>query len=349
MEHKNSQSASYAAAGVDITAGYKAVELMKKHVARTRNEGCLDDVGGFGGCFGLPIAGMEEPVLVSGTDGVGTKLRIAQLLDKHDTIGIDCVAMCVNDVICCGARPLFFLDYIACGKNIPEKIAQIVAGVAEGCVQSGSALIGGETAEHPGMMPVDDYDLAGFSVGIVDKKKIIDNSRMKVGDKVIALASTGVHSNGFSLVRKVFDVEHNPDLKNPCEALGGKSVLETLLTPTKIYVKSILALLEQVDVKGISHITGGGFYENIPRSIPQGLCAKIDRSAVRVLPIFDLIAKTGNIPERDMFNTFNMGVGMSVVVPADQVDTALEILNGHGETAYVIGEIVENEEKVILA
>ena len=348
MEHKNSQSASYAAAGVDITAGYRAVELMKKHVARTRNEGCLDDVGGFGGCFGLPVAGMEEPVLVSGTDGVGTKLRIAQLLDKHDTIGIDCVAMCVNDVICCGAKPLFFLDYIACGKNVPERIAEIVGGVAEGCVQSGSALIGGETAEHPGMMPVDDYDLAGFSVGIVDKKKIIDNSRMKVGDKVIALASTGVHSNGFSLVRKVFDVEHNPDLKNPCEALGGKSVLETLLTPTKIYVKSILALLEQVDVKGISHITGGGFYENIPRSIPEGLCAKIDRSAVRVLPIFDLIAKTGNIPERDMFNTFNMGVGMSVVVPADQVDTALEILNGHGETAYVIGSIVENEEKVIL-
>ena len=348
MEHNNSQSASYAAAGVDITAGYKAVELMKKHVARTRNEGCLDDVGGFGGCFGLPVAGMEEPVLVSGTDGVGTKLRIAQLLDKHDTIGIDCVAMCVNDVICCGARPLFFLDYIACGKNVPERIAEIVGGVAEGCVQSGSALIGGETAEHPGMMPVDDYDLAGFSVGIVDKKKIIDNSRMKVGDKVIALASTGVHSNGFSLVRKVFDVEHNPDLKNPCEALGGKSVLETLLTPTKIYVKSILALLEQVDVKGISHITGGGFYENIPRSIPEGLCAKIDRSAVRVLPIFDLIAKTGNIPERDMFNTFNMGVGMSVVVPADQVETALEILKGHGETAYVIGSIVENEEKVIL-
>ncbi len=348
MEHKNSQSASYAAAGVDITAGYKAVELMKKHVARTRNEGCLDDVGGFGGCFGLPVAGMEEPVLVSGTDGVGTKLRIAQLLDKHDTIGIDCVAMCVNDVICCGAKPLFFLDYIACGKNVPERIAEIVGGVAEGCVQSGSALIGGETAEHPGMMPVDDYDLAGFSVGIVDKKKIIDNSRMKAGDVVIALASTGVHSNGFSLVRKVFDVEHNPELQKPCEVLGGKSVLETLLTPTKIYVKSILALLEQVDVKGISHITGGGFYENIPRSIPEGLCAKIDRSAVRVLPIFDLIAKTGNIPERDMFNTFNMGVGMSVVVPAEQVETALEILNGHGETAYVIGSIVENEEKVIL-
>ena len=348
MDHKNSQSASYAAAGVDITAGYKAVELMKKHVARTRNEGCLDDVGGFGGCFGLPVAGMEEPVLVSGTDGVGTKLRIAQLLDKHDTIGIDCVAMCVNDVICCGARPLFFLDYIACGKNVPERIAEIVGGVAEGCVQSGSALIGGETAEHPGMMPVDDYDLAGFSVGIVDKKKIIDNTRMRAGDVVIALASTGVHSNGFSLVRKVFDVEHNPDLKNPCEALGGKSILETLLTPTKIYVKSILALLEKVDVKGISHITGGGFYENIPRSIPDGLCAKIRKSDVQVLPIFKLIAETGNIPERDMFNTFNMGVGMSVVVPAEQVDTALEILTAHGETAYVIGRIVENEEKVIL-
>ena len=348
MDHKNSQSASYAAAGVDITAGYKAVELMKKHVARTRNEGCLDDVGGFGGCFGLPIAGMEEPVLVSGTDGVGTKLKIAMLLDKHDTIGIDCVAMCVNDVICCGAKPLFFLDYIACGKNVPERIAEIVSGVAEGCVQSGSALIGGETAEHPGMMPVDDYDLAGFSVGIVDKKKIIDNTRMRPGDVVIALASSGVHSNGFSLVRKVFDVENNPNLKEPCEALGGKSILETLLTPTRIYVRSILALLEKVDVKGISHITGGGFYENIPRSIPDGLCAKIKKSDVRVLPIFDLIAKTGNIPQRDMFNTFNMGVGMSVVVPAAQADLALEILAAHGETAYVIGEIVENEEKVIL-
>ena len=348
MDHKNSQSASYAAAGVDITAGYKAVELMKKHIARTKNEGCLDDVGGFGGCFGLPIAGMEEPVLVSGTDGVGTKLRIAQLLDKHDTIGIDCVAMCVNDVICCGAKPLFFLDYIACGKNVPERIAEIVGGVAEGCVQAGSALIGGETAEHPGMMPVDDYDLAGFSVGIVDKKKIIDNSRMRPGDVVIALASTGVHSNGFSLVRKVFDVEHNESLKEPNEALGGKSILETLLTPTKIYVKSILALLAKVDVKGISHITGGGFYENIPRSIPDGLCAKIKKADVRILPIFHLIAEAGKIPERDMFNTFNMGVGMSVVVPANQVDTALEILNDCGETAYVIGEIVENEEKVIL-
>ena len=348
MDHKNSQSASYAAAGVDITAGYRAVELMKKHIARTKNEGCLDDVGGFGGCFGLPIAGMEEPVLVSGTDGVGTKLKIAMLMNKHDTIGIDCVAMCVNDVICCGARPLFFLDYIACGKNIPEKIAEIVGGVAEGCVQSGSALIGGETAEHPGMMPEDDYDLAGFSVGIVDKKKIIDNSRMTEGDVVIALASSGVHSNGFSLVRKVFDVEHNPDLMKPNDFLGGKSIAETLLTPTRIYVKSILALLEQVDVKGISHITGGGFYENIPRSIPDGLCAKIDKSAIKILPIFRLIAETGSIPERDMFNTFNMGVGMSVIVPADQADKALEILTAKGEDAYVIGSIVKNEEKVIL-
>ena len=350
MDHKNSQSASYAAAGVDIVAGYRSVELMKKHIARTKNEGCLDDVGGFGGCFGLNLQGYEEPVLVSGTDGVGTKLKMAMLLDKHDTIGIDAVAMCVNDVICCGAKPLFFLDYIACGKNYPEKIASIVSGVCEGCVQSGCALIGGETAEHPGMMAVDDYDLAGFTVGIVDKKKIIDNTRMVPGDVVIALASSGIHSNGFSLIRKVFDIDkNNPALYEPCEALGGATIAETLLTPTKIYVKSVLALLEKVDVKGISHITGGGFYENIPRSIPDGLCAEIDKSAVRVLPIFDLIAKTGNIPERDMFNTYNMGVGMSVVVPAEQVDEALSILTAHGETAYVIGRIVENEEKVILA
>ncbi len=349
MDHKNSSSASYAAAGVDIVAGYQAVELMKKHIARTRNEGCLDDVGGFGGCFGLPIAGMEEPVLVSGTDGCGTKVKLAILMDKHDTIGIDAVAMCVNDIICCGAKPLFFLDYIACGKNYPEKIATIVSGVAEGCVQSGAALIGGETAEHPGMMPVEDYDLAGFAVGIVDKKKILDNKRMAEGDVVIALASTGIHSNGFSLCRKVFDIDHNPDsLYVPCDALGGRTIAETLLTPTKIYVKSILALLEQVDVKGISHITGGGFYENIPRAIPDGLCASINKSAVKVLPIFDLIAKTGNIPERDMFNTYNMGVGMSVVVPAAQADTALEILTAHGEDAYVIGKIVAGEEKVIL-
>ena len=346
---KNSRSESYAAAGVDITAGYKAVELMKKHIARTKNEGCLDDVGGFGGCFGLPIAGMEEPVLVSGTDGCGTKVKMAILMDKHDTIGIDAVAMCVNDIICCGAKPLFFLDYIACGKNIPEKIAAIVGGVAEGCVQSGAALIGGETAEHPGMMPVEDYDLAGFAVGIVDKKKILDNTRMAEGDVVIALASTGVHSNGFSLCRKVFEIDKNPDsLYVPNEKLGGKSIAETLLTPTKIYVKSILALLEQVDVKGISHITGGGFYENIPRSIPDGLGAKIDKSAVKVLPIFELIAEAGGVPERDMFNTYNMGVGMSVVVPAAEVDKALEILAANGETAYVIGEIIKSEDKIIL-
>ena len=349
MDHKNSQSASYAAAGVDITAGYKAVELMKKHIARTKNEGCLDDVGGFGGCFGLPIAGMEEPVLVSGTDGCGTKVKLAILMDKHDTIGIDAVAMCVNDIICCGAKPLFFLDYIACGKNVPEKIAQIVGGVAEGCVQSGAALIGGETAEHPGLMPQEDYDLAGFAVGIVDKKKILDNTRMKAGDVVIGLASTGIHSNGFSLCRKVFDIDNNPDsLYVPNEELGGKSIAETLLTPTKIYVKSVLALLEKVDVKGISHITGGGFYENIPRSIPKGLCAEIDKASIRVLPIFDLLAKTGNIPERDMYNTYNMGVGMSIVVPAEQVDEALEILTAGGETAYVIGKIIESDEQVIL-
>ena len=346
---KNSRSESYAAAGVDITAGYKAVELMKKHIARTKNDGCLDDVGGFGGCFGLPVQGMEEPVLVSGTDGCGTKVKMAILMDKHDTIGIDAVAMCVNDIICCGARPLFFLDYIACGKNIPEKIASIVGGVAEGCVQSGAALIGGETAEHPGMMPVEDYDLAGFAVGIVDKKKILDNTRMAEGDVVIALASTGVHSNGFSLCRKVFDIDKNPDsLYTPNAALGGKSIAETLLTPTRIYVKSILALLEKVDVKGISHITGGGFYENIPRSIPKGLSAKIDKSAVKVLPIFELIAKTGNVPERDMYNTYNMGVGMSVVVPKAEVEQALEILRQHGEDAYVIGEIIKGDEGVVL-
>ncbi len=344
--HNNSKSESYAAAGVDITAGYKAVELMKKHIARTKNEGCLDDVGGFGGCFGLPT-GMEEPVLVSGTDGCGTKVKLAILLDKHDTIGIDAVAMCVNDIICVGAKPLFFLDYIACGKNIPEKIASIVSGVAEGCVQSGAALIGGETAEHPGMMPIDDYDLAGFSVGIVDKKKIIDNTSMEEGDVVIALPSSGVHSNGFSLVRKVFDVE-NADLTSPVEALGGKSLGETLLTPTKIYVKPVLALLEQVKVRAISHITGGGFYENIPRSIPDGYCAKIDKSAVKILPIFDLIAKTGNISERDMFNTFNMGVGMSIVVAKEDAEKALEILKAQGEEPYVIGEIIKGDEKVIL-
>ena len=349
MDHKNSHSASYAAAGVDITAGYRAVELMKKHVARTKNEGCLDDVGGFGGCFGLPVAGMEEPVLVSGTDGCGTKVKLAILMDKHDTIGIDAVAMCVNDIICVGAKPLFFLDYIACGKNVPEKIAAIVGGVAEGCVQSGAALIGGETAEHPGLMPVEDYDLAGFAVGIVDKKKILDKTKMAEGDVVIALPSTGIHSNGFSLCRKVFDIDNNPPaLYVAREELGGKSVAEALLTPTRIYVKPVLALLEKVNVKGISHITGGGFYENIPRSIPAGLTAKIDKSAVRVLPIFDLIAKEGNIPERDMFNTYNMGVGMSIVVPAAEVDTAIEVLAANGQEAYVMGEIVKGDEGVVL-
>ena len=342
-------SESYRSAGVDITAGYKSVELMKSHIARTNVPGVVSGIGGFGGLFAPDLTGMKEPVLVSGTDGCGTKVKMAILMDKHDTIGIDAVAMCVNDIICCGAKPLFFLDYIACGKNVPEKIASIVSGVAEGCVQSGCALIGGETAEHPGMMPVDDYDLAGFAVGVVDKEKIIDNGRMQAGDVVIALASSGIHSNGFSLCRKVFDIDNNnPTLYEPCDDLGGKTIAETLLTPTRIYVKSILALMEQVDVKGVSHITGGGFYENIPRSIPDGLGAKIDKQAVRVLPIFDLIAKTGSIPERDMFNTFNMGVGMSVVVPAGQVELALEILKAHGEDAYVIGEIVESEDKVIL-
>ena len=343
----SSHADAYAAAGVDITAGYKAVELMKSHIARTMTAGVASDIGGFGGLFALDAAAMAEPILVSGTDGVGTKLRIAQLLDKHDTIGIDCVAMCVNDIICCGAKPLFFLDYIACGKNYPEKIAAIVGGVAEGCVQAGCALIGGETAEHPGMMAEDDYDLAGFSVGVVDKKKIIDNSAMAAGDVVIALPSSGVHSNGFSLVRRVFNVEH-ADLHAPVEALGGRSLGETLLAPTKIYVKPILALLAQVAVRGISHITGGGFYENIPRSIPDGLCARIDRAAVRVPPIFGLIAQTGSVDERDMFNTFNMGVGMSVVAPRAEADKALAILRAQGEDAYLLGEIVSGQEKVVL-
>jgi len=345
---KNSRSESYAAAGVDITAGYKAVELMKAHIARTKNEGCLDDVGGFGGCFGLPV-GLEEPVLVSGTDGCGTKVKMAILMDKHDTIGIDAVAMCVNDIICCGAKPLFFLDYIACGKNIPEKIAAIVSGVAEGCVQSGAALIGGETAEHPGLMPVDDYDLAGFAVGIVDKKKILDNTKTAEGDVVIALASSGIHSNGFSLIRRVFDIDNNPaSLYTPCDELGGASIAETLLTPTKIYVKSVLALLENVKVKGISHITGGGFYENIPRALPKGYSAKINKAAVKVLPIFELIAKVGNIPERDMFNTFNMGVGMCIVVAKEDTDKALDILRSMGEDAYIVGEVIKSDEGVVL-
>lgn len=342
-----SRSESYAAAGVDITAGYRAVELMKSHIARTMTSGVCSDVGGFGGLFELDTTGIEKPVLVSGTDGVGTKLKLAFLMDKHDTVGIDCVAMCVNDIICCGAKPLFFLDYIACGKNIPERIASIVSGVAEGCVQSGAALIGGETAEMPGFYPVDEYDLAGFSVGVVDKSKILDPSTMKAGDVVIALPSSGVHSNGFSLVRKVFDVE-NSDIKSPREELGGKSIGETLLAPTKIYVKPVLALLEQVKVKGISHITGGGFYENIPRSIPDGLGAVIERKAVRVLPIFDLIAKEGNISERDMFNTFNMGVGMSIVVAREDAEKAVEILKANGEDAYVIGKMENSEDKITI-
>ena len=345
--HSQSKSESYAAAGVDITAGYRAVELMKQHIARTMTSGVCSDVGGFGGLFELDITGMTRPVLVSGTDGVGTKLKLAFLMDKHDTVGIDCVAMCVNDIICVGAKPLFFLDYIACGKNVPERIAEIVKGVSEGCVQSGAALIGGETAEMPGFYPVDEYDLAGYSTGVVDKSKIIDNKTMQAGDVIIALPSSGVHSNGFSLVRKVFDVE-NRDIKSPVAELGGKSIGETLLTPTKIYVKPVLALLEQVKVKGISHITGGGFYENIPRSIPEGLGAVIDRKAVRVLPIFELIAKEGNIPERDMFNTFNMGVGMSIVVAKEDADKALAILKEQGEDPYVIGEIVASDEKIVI-
>ena len=344
-----SKSESYAKAGVDITAGYEGVKLMKPFVARTMIPGVCSDVGGFGGLFAPDITGMEEPVLVSGTDGCGTKVKLAILMDKHDTIGIDAVAMCVNDIICCGAKPLFFLDYVAIGKNIPEKVASIVSGVAEGCVQSGCALIGGETAEHPGLMPAEDYDLAGFAVGIVDKKKILDNKNMKAGDVVIALASTGIHSNGFSLCRKVFDIDHNPPaLYAAREELGGKSVAEALLVPTRIYVKAVLALIEQCDVKGISHITGGGFYENIPRSIPDGLCAKIDKSKVRVLPIFQLLQKEGDIPERDMYNTYNMGVGMTVVVPADQAEKAIEVLKAHGEEAYVIGEIVTGDEKIDL-
>ena len=345
--HSTSKSDSYAAAGVDITAGYRAVELMKQHIARTMTSGVVSDIGGFGGLFALDLTGMKNPILVSGTDGVGTKLKMAFLLDKHDTVGIDCVAMCVNDVICCGAKPLFFLDYIACGKNVPEKIASIVGGVAEGCVQSGAALVGGETAEMPGFYPVDEYDLAGFAVGIVDREKVLDNKSITEGDVLIAIPSSGVHSNGFSLVRRVFDVE-KCDLRTPVAELGGKSIGETLLTPTKIYVKPILALLEKVRAKGISHITGGGFYENIPRSLPKGLSAKIKKSDVRVLPIFDLIQKTGNIPERDMYNTFNMGVGMCVTVAKEDAELALATLRENGEDAYILGEVCQGDEGVIL-
>ena len=344
---KDSYSEAYAAAGVDITAGYRSVELMKKHIARTKIPGADTDVGGFGGLFVPDLAGMKEPVLVSGTDGVGTKLKIAFLLNRHDTVGIDCVAMCVNDIICCGARPLFFLDYIACGKNVPEVIEQIVKGVCEGCVQAGCALIGGETAEHPGMMPAEEYDLAGYCTGIVDREKVIDNKTMQPGDVVLALPSSGVHSNGFSLVRRVFDVE-NADLNSPVEALGGRSLGETLLEPTVIYVKPVLALLGEVTVRGISHITGGGFYENIPRCIPDGLCARIEKSRVKVLPIFRLIAEKGGVSERDMFNTYNMGVGMSVVVPAAEADRAVAVLRENGVDAYPIGEIVAGDSKIEL-
>ncbi len=340
-----SKSDSYAAAGVDITAGYRAVELMKKHIARTMINNKSDDIGGFGGLFELDMTGLTNPVLVSGTDGVGTKLKLAFLMDKHDTVGIDCVAMCVNDVLCCGAKPLFFLDYIACGKNYPERIAEIVSGIAEGCVQAGCELIGGETAEMPGFYPVDEYDLAGFTVGVVDKSKVLDKNKIKAGDAIIAIPSSGVHSNGFSLVRKVFDVE-NKDIKTPVAELGGKSIGETLLTPTKIYVKQMLSVFDKVDVKAVSHITGGGFYENIPRSLPKGFGAKIERSAVKVLPIFDLLAKTGGIDEHDMFNTFNMGVGMSVVVDKKDADKTISILKDAGEDAYVMGEVVKSEESV---
>ncbi len=345
--NETSKSDSYAEAGVDITAGYKAVELMKSHISKTLTPGVCSDVGGFGGLFEPNLSGISKPVLVSGTDGVGTKLKLAFLADKHDTVGIDCVAMCVNDIICCGAKPLFFLDYIACGKNVPEKIADIVKGVSEGCVQAGAALIGGETAEMPGFYPENEYDLAGYCTGIVDKEKIIDASLMREGDVIIALPSSGVHSNGFSLVRKVFDIE-NADLKSPMEELGGESLGEALLVPTKIYVKPVLALLKEVKVKGISHITGGGFYENIPRSIPDGLCAEIEKSNVKILPIFRLIEKAGKIPERDMFNTFNMGVGMSIVVAKVDVQKALEILSHNGEKAYVMGKIVKGAEKIKL-
>ncbi len=342
-----SESASYKAAGVDITAGYKAVELMKGHIARTMTSGVLTGIGGFGGLFELDLTGITRPVLVSGTDGVGTKLKMAFLMDKHDTVGIDCVAMCANDVLCCGAKPLFFLDYIATGKNVPEKIAAIVGGVAEGCVQAGCALIGGETAEMPGFYSEDEYDIAGFCVGVVDREKILDSSKVQEGDVLIALPSSGVHSNGFSLVRRVFDVE-NADLKTPRAELNGQSLGEALLTPTKIYIKPMLALFDKVQVKGVSHITGGGFYENIPRSLPKGMSAKVSIADVRTPAIFDLLQKEGNIPQRDMFNTFNMGVGMCVLVAKEDADTALDTLRQNGEDAYVLGTVVKSDEGMIL-
>ena len=341
-----SHSASYAAAGVDIRAGYEGVRLMKKHVQRTFIPGVVSDIGGFGGLFAPDLTGMKEPVLVSGTDGVGTKQRIAQLLGVHDTVGIDCVAMCVNDIVCCGAKPLFFLDYIAIGRNDPQKVASLVSGVAEGCVQAGCALIGGETAEHPGTMAPDDYDLAGFSVGLADKSRLLSPELVRQGDLILALPSSGVHSNGYSLVRKVFDVEH-ADLGKELPGLG-RSLGEVLLTPTRIYVKQVLAVLEAAELHGISHITGGGFYENIPRSLPRGLCARVEKAAVRVLPVFDLIREAGKIPERDMFNTFNMGVGMSLLVSRDSADRALDTLKASGVDAYVIGEITAGEERIVL-
>ena len=346
MTHNNSHSDSYAAAGVDITAGYRAVELMKRHIARTNIPGVVSGIGGFGGLFELDMSGLTRPVLVSGTDGVGTKLKLAFLMDKHDTVGIDCVAMCVNDIVCCGAKPLIFLDYIACGKNVPEKIAQIVSGVAEGCVQAGCALVGGETAEMPGFYPENEYDLAGFSVGVVDKAKIFEPDTVKAGDALIGLASSGVHSNGFSLVRKVFDVE-NGGLDAYCDDLG-RTLGEALLEPTRIYVKPVLKLAETVKVKAVSHITGGGFYENIPRSLPEGLTARIELAKVETPALFDRIAKTGGIPARDMYNTFNMGIGMCLTVPAEQADEAVRILRGCGEDARIIGEVVAGEERVAL-
>ena len=343
----NSHSASYAAAGVNIEAGYEGVRLMKRHVERTIIPGVVSDLGGFGGLFEPDTTGMKRPVLVSGTDGVGTKQRIAQLMDKHDTVGIDCVAMCVNDIVCCGAKPLFFLDYIAIGKNDPEKVATLVSGVAEGCVQAGCALIGGETAEHPGVMAADDYDLAGFSVGIVDREKVISASSMREGDVILALPSSGIHSNGYSLVRKVFDVEHG-DLARYCDDLG-QTLGEALLTPTVIYVKPVLAAIAAAEVHGISHITGGGFYENVPRCVPDGLSARIEKAAIKTPAIFTMLQQTGNIPERDMFNTYNMGVGMTVIVSRDTADKALETLKAEGCNAYVLGEIAAGEEKVVLA
>ena len=342
----NSFSESYKAAGVDVTAGYKSVELMKKHVARTKIDGVVSGIGGFGGLFAPAVKGMEEPILVSGTDGVGTKIKLAFLLDKHDTIGIDAVAMCVNDIICAGAQPLFFLDYIAIGKNVPEKVAEIVAGIAEGCVQSGCALIGGETAEHPGLMPIDEYDVAGFSVGMVDKKNLIDGSKLKAGDVLIGLRSTGVHSNGFSLVRKIFGIDENT-INATYPELGDKTLGETLLTPTRIYVKPILALMNEIEVKAISHITGGGFYENIPRMLTDGLTAKIKKDNIPVLPIFNLMQRVGNIPEHDMYNTFNMGVGMITAVAKEDAEKALEVLKANGEDAVILGEVIEGTDGVV--